>query len=333
MAFYNWSKLASANATADPTINWAEGQAPSSINDSARAMMARTKEWGNDIAGSLLTSGAPTAYTISSQQNFSSLTLLDSNMIAFTPHTTNGGGSGTPVTLNVDGLGAKPLRLSPGVDLQSNILIQGTPYAAVYSNNDGAFYLYGLGSNPVGTPIGAGMDYWGGGLPGSAWAFAAGQAISRTVYSSLFAIFGTMYGSGDGSTTFNIPDKRGRVSACRESSVFLLTPTYFGGSSVTLGATGGSESNALSNLSQLPVFTPSISSSSYNVPVPVQGDVNHLIGTNTAAVMLGCNSTSLTTLNVAPAITINFNSIGSAPPAPFRTCQPTIVCNYIIRVI
>lgn len=37
----------------------------------------------------------------------------------------------------------------------------------------------------------------------------AGQAISRTTYSALFALFGTTYGIGDGSTTFNLPDLRG----------------------------------------------------------------------------------------------------------------------------
>lgn len=40
-----------------------------------------------------------------------------------------------------------------------------------------------------------------------------GQAVSRTTYSDLFNVIGTYYGSGNGSTTFNIPDMRGRVPA------------------------------------------------------------------------------------------------------------------------
>lgn len=40
MALYQWSTTAANNATADPSINWQEGQAPSTVNDSARAMMA-----------------------------------------------------------------------------------------------------------------------------------------------------------------------------------------------------------------------------------------------------------------------------------------------------
>jgi microcystin-dependent protein len=37
-----------------------------------------------------------------------------------------------------------------------------------------------------------------------------GQAVSRTTYSALFAVIGTTYGAGDGSTTFNLPDAGGR---------------------------------------------------------------------------------------------------------------------------
>src|SRR5579883_736083 len=52
---YKWSLTASANATADSSINWAEGMAPSAVNDSARAMMARIAEWRNDISGTITT--------------------------------------------------------------------------------------------------------------------------------------------------------------------------------------------------------------------------------------------------------------------------------------
>lgn len=45
----------------------------------------------------------------------------------------------------------------------------------------------------------------------SGWLLCDGTAVSRTTYSALFAIIGTGYGAGDGSTTFNVPDLRGRV--------------------------------------------------------------------------------------------------------------------------
>jgi hypothetical protein len=55
MTIYKWSQTASVDAAADSTINWAEGQAPSSVNDSARAMMAATAKYRDDIAGAIVT--------------------------------------------------------------------------------------------------------------------------------------------------------------------------------------------------------------------------------------------------------------------------------------
>ena len=46
----------------------------------------------------------------------------------------------------------------------------------------------------------------------------SGQAVARTGYSDLFAAIGTNYGAGDGSTTFNVPDLRGRVALKRPFS-------------------------------------------------------------------------------------------------------------------
>src|SRR5215467_3713071 len=110
MSFWKWSRTAANNATADGSINWAEGQAPSTVNDSARAMMAAAAKYRDDIAGAIVTAGTSTAYAVTSYQVFDTLAHLDGAMIAFTPHTT----SGATVTLNVDGLGAKPLRFGPG---------------------------------------------------------------------------------------------------------------------------------------------------------------------------------------------------------------------------
>lgn len=224
MTLYKWSQVASSDATADSTINWAEGQAPSSVNDSARAMMAATAKYRDDIAGAIVTSGTSTAYTVSSYQVFDTLARLGGQMVAFTPHTTNG----ATVTLNVDALGAKPLRSSPSVELLAGTIIQGTPYVAVYNSSDAVFYLQGFFGNPYNIPLGAGMDYWLPTAPNSSFVFPTGQAISRTTYSAMFAAMGTTYGTGDGSTTFNLPDKTGRVSAMLEASATRLTSGFFG---------------------------------------------------------------------------------------------------------
>jgi len=59
----------------------------------------------------------------------------------------------------------------------------------------------------VGVPVGTVMDYSGAVAP-EGFLFCYGQALSRTDYSELFDAIGTTYGSGDGSTTFNVPDFR-----------------------------------------------------------------------------------------------------------------------------
>src|SRR5436309_801293 len=138
MAFWSWSRTAANNANADNTINWAEGQSPSSVNDSARAMMAALAAFRDDAAGAIATGGTSTAYTVTSYETFDTLAHMANQVVAFVPHATNGG----TTTLNVDCLGAKPLRPAPSVELAAGALILGTPYIAVYNNSDAMFYLW-----------------------------------------------------------------------------------------------------------------------------------------------------------------------------------------------
>lgn len=58
------------------------------------------------------------------------------------------------------------------------------------------------------TPTGAVEAYAGATAP-AGWLLCNGQAVSRTTYAALFALVGTTYGAGNGSTTFNVPDLRG----------------------------------------------------------------------------------------------------------------------------
>src|SRR5262249_12550706 len=173
----------------------------------ARAMMAALAAWRDDAAGTITTGGTSTAYTVTSNQGFDTLAHLNGAALAFVPHTT----CGATVTLNVDALGAKPVRTSPGVELPSGVLIQGTPYVATYNNSDGAFYLRGFYSLPYAIPIGGLLPYVGSSAPNSSFALLFGQAVSRTTYATLFSLVGTTFGTGDGSTTFNLPDLRGRA--------------------------------------------------------------------------------------------------------------------------
>jgi microcystin-dependent protein len=94
------------------------------------------------------------------------------------------------------------------------------------------------------SPIGMITPYAGSTAPTN-WQLCYGQAISRTTYASLFAIIGTAYGVGDGTTTFNLPDLRGRTVAGLDN---------MGGSDAgrlstanTLGTTTGTETVTLTS--------------------------------------------------------------------------------------
>jgi len=91
------------------------------------------------------------------------------------------------------------------------------------------------------TPVGSVLDFAGSAAP-TGWLFCYGQAISRTTYADLFAVLSTTYGTGDGSTTFNLPDLRGRVIAGKDdmggSSANRLTSPLDGD---VLGGAGGAQ--------------------------------------------------------------------------------------------
>ena len=61
------------------------------------------------------------------------------------------------------------------------------------------------------TPIGSGME-WYTATPPAGWLLQNGAAVSRTTYAALFSIIGTIFGVGDGSTTFNLPARAGYIS-------------------------------------------------------------------------------------------------------------------------
>ena len=85
------------------------------------------------------------------------------------------------------------------------------------------------------TPSGAIMQYAGTTAP-NGWLICDGSAISRTIYSDLFDVIGTTYGSGDGSTTFNLPNLKGRIPVGLDN-----TQTEFD----AIGETGGEKTHKL----------------------------------------------------------------------------------------
>lgn len=84
-------------------------------------------------------------------------------------------------------------------------------------------------------PIGSMVPY-GNENPPTNWLICDGSEISRFTYSDLFNVIGTSYGEGDGSTTFNLPNKKGKISVGLDTS-----DTDFN----TIGKTGGEKTHTL----------------------------------------------------------------------------------------
>jgi len=103
-------------------------------------------------------------------------------------------------------------------------------YKGMTRHSVGAISMYGV------TPVGAVTDYAGATAP-SGWLMGNGAAVSRATYAGLFGIVGTTFGVGNGSTTFNVPDARGRAA--------VGVGTGTGLTARTLAATGGAETHIL----------------------------------------------------------------------------------------
>lgn len=103
-SIYDWSLTAANNGSADADINFAEGQAPSTVNNSAREMMARLAELRDDLGGGLTAAGTANALTVTANSAFTVLT--NGRMLAMRIALDNTGAA----TLNVNGIGAKSIR-------------------------------------------------------------------------------------------------------------------------------------------------------------------------------------------------------------------------------
>ncbi len=136
-----WSQTAATNATADSAFNWAEGQAPSSVNDSARALMASVAKWRDDLNGTITTGGTSTAYTATSKPG-STVSATNGFLIAFKLHTN----CGASPTLAVDGGTARALVPYHGGTFGAGALKSGAIYTARYDSSNTEWIVTGTQS-------------------------------------------------------------------------------------------------------------------------------------------------------------------------------------------
>jgi microcystin-dependent protein len=110
-----------------------------------------------------------------------------------------------------------------------------------YSSSPNTAYSANYINSLAYVPVGVVQEFAGSVAP-TGYLMCDGSAVSRTTYAALFAVIGTTYGAGDGSTTFNVPNRKGRVGVGYDS-----TQTEFD----TLGETGGEKTHVLT-INELP---------------------------------------------------------------------------------
>jgi len=158
------------------------------------------------------------------------------------------------------------------------------------------------GTNLQTVPTGTVSAFAGSAAP-TGYALCDGSAVNRTAQAALFSVIGTTYGIGDGSTTFNLPDLRGRVVAG-------LGESLLGATADTLGEDNGLIADTKEHLltsaeSGLPEHTHGGGSSSSNTN-GAAGDPAFTYVTQTQGVTGGAQDASSAHNNVQPTIILNY---------------------------
>ena len=170
------------------------------------------------------------------------------------------------------------------------------------------------------TPVGS-ISLFAGTTAPNGWLICDGSAVSRTTYANLFSVIGTTYGTGDGSTTFNIPNLKGRVPVGLDSN-----DTSFD----TIGETGGETTHTLTT-NELPTITGSFSTSDNvlvnSLPSPTIGAATGVftMGSRPQTQIDAVGAHSATGQGVANKINMSFGN-----DQAHNNLQPYIVMNYII---
>lgn len=168
----------------------------------------------------------------------------------------------------------------------------------------------------MGVPVGT-MLLWSASTTPSGYLPCDGAAVSRFVYATLFAVLGTLYGTGDGSTTFNVPNTSGRVVR-GSGGLYALSTT---GGADTQTATG-SVTLVANNLPQH--VHQQRAGGNINIissgGTPVQGNVDNVSSANTISGRTLLDDGSAVTTNSAVALSVSGSVV-----------NPYIALNYIIK--
>ncbi len=149
-----------------------------------------------------------------------------------------------------------------------------------------------IGDIVVDVPAGVIIGHGAASAP-SGYLVCDGSAVSRTTYAALFAVIGTVFGAGDGSTTFNLPDLRGRAP--------IGVGTGSGLSARTLGQSLGAETHQLTT-AELPAHTHTVKATLAAQPITVTGGA----ATAVSGTALGSTGSDTPHNNMQPSLVLNW---------------------------
>jgi microcystin-dependent protein len=175
----------------------------------------------------------------------------------------------------------------------------------------------GTHDSSVGSPIGTVSMYAGATAP-AGHLLCDGSAVSRTTYSALFAVLSTTYGAGDGTTTFNVPNLKGRVVVGLDSSDADFD---------TLGETRGAKTHTLAD-SEIPNKQGTISTHDDSNGTNLY-NVDGVFSSSTVVSNKYKAGGATTGTNANSISVIRFNNGGGGQA--HNNIQPSLVMNYIIK--
>jgi microcystin-dependent protein len=173
---------------------------------------------------------------------------------------------------------------------------------------------------------GASVPSWAEGQ----WLLCDGTAVSRTIYADLFGAIGETWGAGDGATTFNLPDLRGRTLVGLDnmggSAANRVTASGSGIDGDTLGASGGEETHDLT-INEMPSHNHGVNDPGHTHPTGVNLNTTNATAAGSYSDFVRVRNEAGATASATTGITIGNNGGGEA----HNNMQPSAMVNYLIK--
>lgn len=220
----DWSTTAANNATADSSINWAEGMARAAVNDSARSVMAAVAKQRDLLNGSITTTGTANAQAFSSGLSFTGNVPTGLRaLLKIGASLTNT----SSTTLNMDGIGAVTIKSQAGINLVGGELRAGSYYEFRYDGTN--WILLATMAMPI---------------PTNVRTFTSSGTYPAVTDGTVKVLCYVKGGGGGGASSTG--DRLGGGGGEGAESWKLTTAAALSGQTVTVGA-GGAASGAAGN--------------------------------------------------------------------------------------